>query len=696
LNLKLPSYGTTLTILICISTLTFAAGTKERQSATAGSNILGNPTLVGGTITENTTWTLDNSPYIFIDHVTVSGNVTLSIEPAVTVDLNVWSMIVDGTLCARGNQTSRIMFQGHNTPLNAWPPRIYFPSNCSRWNETANTGCIIEFAEIDVMNYQYETILGGFPKIANNVFLNSGNDAAAVRTSGTVMNNTIRGGYRGISAEDALVIYNLIEDAHTGIACGGIGDEPTHFPVIIGNFIINNDEGIALEGLSSPLITNNTIVDNTYGIYIPGYYSGPGAKPSEFVCNDVYSNGYDVYVERRDPRIIFDMAFNWWGTANEAMIDEHIFGHNDNEDLAWVLYVPYFTEPAVCTLNAPFANFNWSPSFPVARNPARFDASLSLVGLNGTSTSPILLYVWDFGDGNITSTGLNMMVHTYASPGIFDVMLTVWDAEGLGSIFSKEVSVIMPTSVSVSTSSASTFVGFVVDIKGILLDAYGKGLAKESVVLSYASPEGNFWFLIGVGITDNLGLYNVQWVPPVTGTFKIKAEWTGNSTYWEASSNLTLSLLPFMNQYVFSVESNSTVSAIAFNSTSSELSFTVNGPSGTDGYVNVSIAKTLVGNVSDLKVYLDGSESEYSITSVDDSWLLMFSYAHGSHQVVVNLIVIVVSEFSSVTLLLGLFVTLLAFLLARPRADFGARDITSTADVAGKRIWAKIRTKHRE
>lgn len=646
---------------------------------------------MGGTITENTTWTLDNSPYLFFDHVTVSENVTLNIEPAVTVNLNVWSLIVDGMLCARGNQTNRIVFQSHKTPPNAWPPRIYFSPNCSRWNETGNTGCIIEFAEIDVMNFQCETIFGGFPKIGNNVIFNSGNDAAAVRTSGTVMNNTIRGGYRGISAEDALIIGNLIEDAHTGIACEGIGEEPTHFPVIIGNLIINNDEGIALEGLSSPLITNNTIANNTYGIRVPGYYSGPGAMPSEIIYNNVYGNGYDVYVERRGPRIIFNMALNWWGTTNEVLIDEHIFDHNDNQDLAWVLHVPYLRAPAVRTLNPPFANFNWSPSFPIAGKPARFDASLSLVGLNGTSTSQIVLYVWDFGDGNVTSADVNMIVHTYASPGIFDVTLTVLDAEGFFSLFSKAVLVIMPAYVSVSTSSTSTFVGFVVDINGTLLDGYGKGLENESVVLSYASPEGNFWFLIGVGVTDNLGVYDVQWVPKVTGTFKIKAEWAGNATYWGASGNLTLSSLPFMNQYVFSVESNSTVSGLAFNATSSELGFTVSGPSGTKGYVKVSIAKSLVENVSDLKVYLDGSESEYSMTSVGDSWLLMFNYAHGSHQVVVNLIVIVVSEYSSVVLLLGLLVTLLTFLLAKSRAGFGDKGAKSlricVVNATGGCVW---------
>ena len=44
----------------------------------------------------------------------------------------------------------------------------------------------------------------------------------------------------------------------------------------------------------------------------------------------------------------------------------------------------------------------------------------------------------------------------------------------------------------------------------------------------------------------------------------------------------------------FSVESNSTVTDLAFNSASQELSFTVSGPSGTTGYVDAYKAKSLM------------------------------------------------------------------------------------------------------
>ena len=83
--------------------------------------------------------------------------------------------------------------------------------------------------------------------------------------------------------------------------------------------------------------------------------------------------------------------------------------------------------------------------------------------------------------------------------------------------------------------------------------------------------------------------------------------------------------------------SNSTVSAFAFNSTSEELSFRVSGESGTTGYVNVFIPKSLMSDVSNLKVYLDGNILTSSTESQGDSWLVSFTYHHSIHQVTINL-----------------------------------------------------------
>ena len=66
-------------------------------------------------------------------------------------------------------------------------------------------------------------------------------------------------------------------------------------------------------------------------------------------------------------------------------------------------------------------------------------------------------------------------------------------------------------------------------------------------------------------------------MPTATGTFTIGAAWYGNATCRGAFNTVTLSTLPYMNKYIFTVESNSMITALSFNTTSWELRFTASG-----------------------------------------------------------------------------------------------------------------------
>jgi len=122
----------------------------------------------------------------------------------------------------------------------------------------------------------------------------------------------------------------------------------------------------------------------------------------------------------------------------------------------------------------------------------------------------------------------------------------------------------------------------------------------------------------------------------------------------------------YEEQNVFSVTSNSTISGLAFNTTDWTLSFTATGPNGTRGYTKVTIAKSLVANITNIRVYLDGNQLEYNVTSTDDSWLLTFTYTHSAHQVVVDLDINIIPEFPSLIILpLFMIATLLAVIIHR-------------------------------
>ncbi|MCJ7574278.1 hypothetical protein MUO93_08460, partial [Candidatus Bathyarchaeota archaeon] len=85
------------------------------------------------------------------------------------------------------------------------------------------------------------------------------------------------------------------------------------------------------------------------------------------------------------------------------------------------------------------------------------------------------------------------------------------------------------------------------------------------------------------------------------------------------------------------VDSNSTVTGLAFNSTSRKLSFTVSGASGTTGHANITIAKSLIGDINSVMVYLDENPINLNSVSIGDSWLLQFTYQHSNHKIDVSL-----------------------------------------------------------
>lgn len=187
------------------------------------------------------------------------------------------------------------------------------------------------------------------------------------------------------------------------------------------------------------------------------------------------------------------------------------------------------------------------------------------------------------------------------------------------------------------TSCSATTTGSTVNIYGKLSEADGSALKNQTIVLSYSFEGNNAAVPLSSVLTDENGDYRFQWVNSASGTFVLHVAWFGDSTHPSTGNSASLTFLPYQNQNVFVVESNSTVTSLAFNSTTSELSFTVSGPRGTTGYVKTTIAKTLLPNATDLKVYLDGKQLNYTLTSNGDSWFLTFTYSHSTHQVAVYL-----------------------------------------------------------
>jgi outer membrane protein assembly factor BamB len=226
-----------------------------------------------------------------------------------------------------------------------------------------------------------------------------------------------------------------------------------------------------------------------------------------------------------------------------------------------------------------------------------------------------------------------------SSPAIFNGTVFVGCGSaglGVGGVYAFGEKYSLPTRLSLSLDSQTSLVGFKVDLTGALT-GNGTAMAGASILLSYSVTSGQTWNDITSIQTSNDGSYSAVWIPSATGTFLVRAFWDAYYPFDDATSYEMLSVTTYDDEYVFAVSSNSTLSALVFDSESSELRFTVTGETGTTGFTQVSIAKSLVENITDLKVYLDGGSLDYTVTSTDSSWVIYFVYTHSTHSVTIDL-----------------------------------------------------------
>jgi hypothetical protein len=246
----------------------------------------------------------------------------------------------------------------------------------------------------------------------------------------------------------------------------------------------------------------------------------------------------------------------------------------------------------------------------------------------------VVAEVFDENGVSMGSTSASDVIYNSVAD-IRYIGLYVWGySPGDYSFRNLQTSFDSPSYLSISTESFSTTAGSAVNVFGTLCDSDGSPLPNEQVVLAYTFSGADSWIPISSALTDAAGKYVIQWVNTASGTFTLEADWRGDGTHMGVSNTTTLSFWHIYREQVLFVESNSTVSALAFNSTSSEVSFNATGPSGTTGYVVLTVAKTTLANGADVKVYFDGKSLNYSIASTEDSFLIAFSYSHSTHQIV--------------------------------------------------------------
>jgi hypothetical protein len=259
--------------------------------------------------------------------------------------------------------------------------------------------------------------------------------------------------------------------------------------------------------------------------------------------------------------------------------------------------------------------------------------NVTLQRFMGGNTWAVL--AWDITDefGNYLTDWEPATVGTYVVKVNWSGNQTFFPAESTNkTIIIRSI----PTRISLALSSSTSLIGFQVAISGDLISDI-RAVSNAPVFLSYSVTGGQTWNDVTQVYTASDGRFSATWLPTATGNYIVKASWAGNYMYPKASVTVNLAVIPFEEKNVFSVISNSTVTGLSFESTHRELTFTVEGYPDTMGYADVYIAKTLIGNIEEVEVKLNGTEIDYTATSVDDSWLIHFTYQHSAHIVAVNL-----------------------------------------------------------
>jgi hypothetical protein len=202
-----------------------------------------------------------------------------------------------------------------------------------------------------------------------------------------------------------------------------------------------------------------------------------------------------------------------------------------------------------------------------------------------------------------------------------------------------------------------------VDIAGNLTNQQNQPLNAATVVLSYLIPGVPTWNPLTSVTTGSDGSFIATWQPSATGNFLIKAEWAGNDVNAGTWESRNVSVSRGIGDALFYAESNSTLTALSFNATSREVSFTVGGVSGTTGYVRFLISDALLGNLTDLRVYMDGQETSFTTNTLGNMYSLYFQYNHSKHDVSIKLSTSQIPEFPTWTLLplLSVFVLFAVF-----------------------------------
>ena len=492
-------------------------------------------TYVEGLITQDTIWTLVDSPFVVSKNVTVCSTATLTIEPEVEVKFggDSW-LIVEGRLVANGTEDKMITFTSNKYEPEAgdWGTIEFIGTEAS-----SLIRCIVEYGTNGI------TVESGTVNIQNSLV--SLNSASGIRIAGgnqvTVQNNTLMSNGDGITlTENATSEINICQNeillnSHSAMLLEADAYSNT---VIVNNTLSTNSYGFYVSTNTSTYITQNYVSNNTVGIFY-----GEGNNHRAYF-NDIYDNslGMDVY-SSTDPEEIVDAEHNYWGdrsgpyheSLNPSGIGNPVGGNGVNLDFIFFLTAPIDYE------NMRPTAILWTDKSLVAPNQA-----VTFIGTDSYDDGSVDQYFFDFGDGmNSSWTTLSLFTHNYSSTGAYNAELTVMDDFGNRSdSFVVPISVQNLTPLEASVTLSNYTVNHNDEVSTIVYVSNGTSAVGNATVTLFSVKGGSFTPLLGS--TNSTGYFTTTFTAPnVTEATDVRIIGRASKTgYADGSNYKYLKVLP--------------------------------------------------------------------------------------------------------------------------------------------------------
>ncbi len=525
-----------------------------------------NATYIEGAITQDTVWTLTDSPFVVSKNIIVYPTVTLTIEPGVEVRFGgYFSLNVEGSLSAIGEENNTITFTSNKDQPGTGD---WYTIKFSGTEPSTLTYCSIQYAK------NATTIESSNVKIENCEIANNSQNGIAIENSiveikyneiannlesgicitgnnqANIQNNTISANKNGIlltgsSTTGVSITENIVmSNTQSGIQ---LNVNAYSDLVIVNNILSANNIGFYITGPANTYITRNSISYNTIGIH----YEESTDHTAYY--NDIYGNEYGMNVGISFNAII-NAEYNYWGhesgphhtSLNPDGKGNPVGGNGVNLD-----FIFFLTAPIGYINTRPTANLLTDKTLVPP------DQIVTLIATNSSDDRRIDKYLFDFGDGsNSDWTTLSIFVHKYSSLGTYNTTVTVMDDFSVisdnAAVVTIHVQNLTPLDVTITPSTYT--VGHIQQVPITIHITNGTNPVENAQVTLFSvracrldcalSMHGNF--VPSSGFTNSTGYFVTMLSSPnVTQTTNIRITATASKNgYADGSDHEYLAVLP--------------------------------------------------------------------------------------------------------------------------------------------------------